>query len=104
MFYSSFASFKKITILNTVTSLAINSIMDIFLQVLQNFQNRTVFKTIFKNKFCQLSKSECMLSWTTSSFENCMYLKLTYLLKNKPTFQILVFIQIFGKSLQTISL
>ena len=91
-------------ILNTVTSLAINSIMDIFLQVLQNFQNRTAFKTIFKNKFCQLSKSECMLSWTTSSFENCMYLKLTYLLKNKPTFQILVFIQIFGKSLQTISL
>ena len=33
--------------LNTVTSLTVNSIMDIFLQILQNFQNTAVFKTIF---------------------------------------------------------
>ena len=30
------ASFKKVATLNTVTSLTVNSIMDIFLQVLQN--------------------------------------------------------------------
>ena len=33
--------------LNTVTSLTVNSVMDIFLQILQNFQNTAVFKTIF---------------------------------------------------------
>ena len=36
----------------TVTSLAVKSVMDIFRQVLQNFQNTAVFKTIFKKKFC----------------------------------------------------
>ena len=46
------ASYKKVT-LNTVTSLTVNSVMDTFLQVLLTFQNIAVFKTIFKNKFCQ---------------------------------------------------
>ena len=34
-------------------SLTVNSAMDVFLQVLQDFQNTAVFKTIFKNTFCQ---------------------------------------------------
>ena len=38
---------------NTVTSLTVNSLMDIFLQVLQNFQNIAIFKSVFKNTFCQ---------------------------------------------------
>ena len=37
----------------TVTSLTGNSVMDIFRQVSQNFQNIAVFKAIFKKKFCQ---------------------------------------------------
>ena len=46
--------------------------MDIFLQVLQNFQNTAAFKTIFKNTIL-MSKSEHMLRQTTS-FENCIYI------------------------------
>ena len=45
--------FKKVMTLNTVTSLTVNSVIDIYLQVLQNFQNKPVFKTIFKNTFSQ---------------------------------------------------
>ena len=36
--------------------------MDIFRQVLQNFQNTASFKTIFQNKFLPMSKSEHMLT------------------------------------------
>ena len=36
------ASLKKATILNTVASLTVNSVMDIFLQVLQNFQSTMI--------------------------------------------------------------
>ena len=53
--------------------------MDIFLQILQNFRNSALFKTIFKNTFRTQPSSEHMLSQTTS-FENSMYLKLTYFL------------------------
>ena len=35
--------FKKVATLNTLTSLTVNSIMDIFLQILQIFQNTAVF-------------------------------------------------------------
>ena len=52
--------------------------MDIFLQVLQNFQNTAAFKTIFKNTIL-MSKSEHMFRQTTS-FENCIYLKSIYFL------------------------
>ena len=47
------ASFIKVTALNTVTSITANSLVDIVLQVLLNFQNTIVFKTIVKNTFCQ---------------------------------------------------
>ena len=36
-------SFQKVVTLNIVTSLTVNSIMDIFLQISQNIQNTTVF-------------------------------------------------------------
>ena len=45
-------SFKKIATLHTVTSLTVNSITDIFLQILQSFQN-SCLKT-----FLPMSKSE----------------------------------------------
>ena len=35
--------FKKVATLNTLTSLTVNSIMDIFLQISQNIQNAAVF-------------------------------------------------------------
>ena len=53
------------TTLNNATSVTINSVMDIFLSVLQNFPDTAVFKTISKKP---------------SSFGKCMYLKLTFFL------------------------
>ena len=53
--------FVQLATLNTVTSLTVNSIMDIFLQVLQNFQNTA-------------SKS----GWKASFFENCIHLTLKF--------------------------
>ena len=50
---------QKVATLNTVLSLTVNFIMDIFLQISQNFQNTAAFQTIFKSTFC---KSEHMLS------------------------------------------
>ena len=44
---------KKMVALNAVTSLTVNSVMEIFLQVLQNFRNTAAFKSTFKNTFCQ---------------------------------------------------
>ena len=44
---------KKVMTLNAVTSLTAYFIMDIFLQVLQNFRNTAVFKSICKITFCQ---------------------------------------------------
>ena len=71
------ASFKKVAIINTVTCLTVNSVMDIFLQVLQR---TAVFKTI-KNTFCQrVNQNTCMLSLATSAFKNCMYIELTWYL------------------------
>ena len=63
--YLASASFKKVATLNTVTPLTVNSVRNIILQVWQNFHNTAVFKTYFEITFC------------LSSFENCMYLKLT---------------------------
>ena len=65
---------QKVAILNTVASLTVNSVMDIFLKVLQNFQNH------LQEHILSIIKSEHMLSETTSSIENCMYLKLIYFL------------------------
>ena len=57
---------QKVATLNTVTSFTVNSVMDVFLQVLQNFQNfktKAVFKTIFKNTFCQwVNQSTCSVN------------------------------------------
>ena len=36
---------KKMVALNAVTSLTVNSVMEIFLQVLQNFRNTAAFKS-----------------------------------------------------------
>ena len=52
--------------------------MDIFRQALRNFQNTAVFKNHLQEQILPLSKLEHMLSCTTSTFENCMYLKLTF--------------------------
>ena len=38
------ASFKKVMTLDTVTSLSVTSVMDIFLQVLHNFDHTSVVK------------------------------------------------------------
>ena len=46
----------------TVTSLTVNSIIDIFLQVLQNFLNTAVFKNYLQEHILSMSKSEHMLS------------------------------------------
>ena len=53
-------------------SIIVNYVIDILLQILQNFQNTTFFKTIFKNPFCQ---------WVTSlrthvKFDNNFFRKL----------------------------
>ena len=47
---------QKVVTLDTVTSLLVNSIMDIFLQVVQNFQNHV------QEHILSMSKSEHMLS------------------------------------------
>ena len=44
---------KKMETLNTVTSLTVNSVMDIFLQAFTKCSEPAVFETIFKNIFCQ---------------------------------------------------
>lgn len=46
------ALFKKLATLHAANYLTVNSVMDMFLQILQDFENITVFKTIFKNIFC----------------------------------------------------
>ena len=56
------ASFKKVATLNTVTSLTAKSVMDIFLQVLQNFQNTAVLKKNLQEHILSMSKSELMSS------------------------------------------
>ena len=73
-------SLKKVTILNTVTSVTVNSVMDIFLSVLQNFQDTAVFKTISKKP---------------SSFGKCMYLKLTFFLYHNLIFRKKVELKMF---------
>ena len=49
--------------LNTITSLTVNSIMDIFLQISQNIQNAAAFKPSSRAHFVlPINKSEQMLS------------------------------------------
>ena len=45
--------FQKRAALYTLTSLTVNSAEDIFLQILQKFQNTAVFKTVFNDTVCQ---------------------------------------------------
>ena len=56
----------------TVTSLTVYSVIAIFRQVLQNFQNAAFFKTIVKKKFCQwLNQNICQCErtiWTDKVF------------------------------------
>ena len=41
--------FQKVATLYTLTSSTVNSVEDIFLQILQKFQNTAIFKTIFND-------------------------------------------------------
>ena len=71
---------QKVATLNQVTSFTVNSVMDVFLQVLQNFQNfetKAVFKTSFKNTFCQwVNQSTCSVKHLR--LKKCMFLKLAF--------------------------
>ena len=58
--------------------------MDIFLQVLQEFYNRAIFKP-FSGTHFPMSELEHMLSFTTSSFDKLMYKKVIYK-KQAPMF------------------
>ena len=49
--------FKTVATQKTVTSMTVNSVIDIFLQVFKKFRNTAVFKIIFS-----MSKSGLMLS------------------------------------------
>ena len=53
---------QKVATLNAVASLAINSVMDTFLQVLQNFQNH------LQEHILSMSKLEHVLNTQSKSF------------------------------------
>ena len=50
--------------------------MDIFWQVLQKFQNTAVFKTIFKNTFCQRVLNQNTCTGTHTQLDNIFFWKL----------------------------
>ena len=81
---------RFVVTLNTATSVTIKSIVDIFLQVLQNFQNITVFKIIIKNTFCQwVNQNTCLVKldniffWKLHVFE----INISYLLQFHAIFR-----------------